>query len=445
MTFDFCWLFFHISLLLLVIAREFARKKNRNLFLILICSAFLVLISGQDWWMLTFFEDGNEIGINHLYQYISLPGVRLANFYVGLSVISFVILYFIKVRRLPNRTEVQSRNAPRALIGRYAYLFFICWIVAIIYLLTISAGGFINSLKAPGLNFTYGVTMNLILLSVGKMPLLYNIASKNEVRKLDIFLFLAVLFFTLINARLNSALMLLQLLILFNYCRYEISRAAWLLIVFFFFLIFIAFGLWREFASQQIGSQDLSNFFLFIVYYFDFKEILDWFYAANVESFSGLAGILTYDQSVGGIEHDFGISNLQFILQFIPGAVRADSSLPFGQFHDFFRSFYPYQNGSIISSGLEIAYANFWIFGVFMFGGVLGYLARFFHSFVLRPNSSVLVIGLISVQCVHLIRGTISNVLFFGFSDLIMLIFFKIVLLVFNGSKLSAVKRTFYE
>ena len=129
MTLDFCWLFFHFSLLLLIIAREFFRKANRNLFLILICSAFLVLVSGQDWWMLSLFKDGNESGINHLNQSISLPAVRLANFYVGLSVISFVIFYFIKVRRLPHQTEAKSRNVARASIGRHTYLFFICWVV----------------------------------------------------------------------------------------------------------------------------------------------------------------------------------------------------------------------------------------------------------------------------------------------------------------------------
>ena len=228
--------------------------------------------------------------------------------------------------------------------------------------------------------------------------------------------------------------MLLQLLIFINYFRHELYRARLLLIPFFSFLIFILFGLWREFASQQIGWQDTSNFLLFLTNYINFKEILDWFYAKNVEGFAGLAGIITYDQSVGGVAHDFGISNLKFIMQFIPGAVREDSSLPFSQLSEFIKSFYPYQDGSIIRPGIEIAYANFWIIGILMFGGVLGYLARFFHSSILRPNSSALVIGLISVQCLHLIRGTISNVLFFGFADLIILIFFRIALSLFNGS-----------
>lgn len=435
MALDFFWLYLHISILLFVIVREYSRPSQRNLFAILISGTFLVLVSGQAWWMLSRFEESGENGMMHLYQYISLPAARMANFYVGLAVIFFAIFYFIK-RNRRYKTGVQTDCVSGRPINQRAYLFLFAWVVVISINLTMSAGGLIASLSAPGLNYAYGVTMYLILLSAGKLPLLYKIASRGEILKSDILLFLIVVFFTLLNARLNAGLILLQLVIIVNYCRHEISRKVLLLVPTFAVIIFIVFGLYREFASRQSGVIAQDELIAFVIDYADFTMVFDWFYAMNVEGFAGLAGVLTYDKAIGGISFDFGLSNISFITQFIPGALRTDPSLPLSQLSEYLRSIYPYQEGSIIRPGIEIAYSNFWVIGIVLFGALLGYFAQFFHAAMLRINSSTLAIGLISVQSFHSIRGPISNALFFGMSDLIMLLLFKIVL--------SAFKRTNY-
>ena len=437
---DFIWIYLHISILLFVIVREYSRSYQRNLFAILISGTFLVLVSGQAWWMLSRFEENGENGMMHLYQYISLPAARLANFYVGLAVTFFAVFYFIKgKRRKKIRFPVQYVNRSRP-ISQRAYIFLFVWVIVVSINLTMSAGGLIASLSAPGLNYAYGVTMHLILLSVGKLPLFYKIVYRGEIRKPDVILFLIVIFFTLLNARLNVGLILLQLVILVSYCRQEIPRKVLLLVPAFAVVIFIVFGLYREFASRQSGVIAQDELIAFVINFADFTMVLNWFYAMNVEGFAGLAGVLTYDHAIGGISFDFGASNISFVTQFIPGALRTDPSLPLSQFSEFLRSVYPYQEGSIIRPGIEIAYSNFWVVGIILFGALLGYSAQFFHVAMLRTNSATLVIGLISVQSLHLIRGPISNALFFGISDLIMLLFFKIVLAMFKRTNFEVLK-----
>jgi hypothetical protein len=432
MAFDFVWLYFHVAALILVIAREYARPQQRNLFAILISGAFLILVSGQGWWMLSRFEESGDNGVVHLYQYISLSAVRVANLYVGLAVLFFCVVYFLKDKKRRRIQVPPSYKGSPCSISYKSYIFLYAWVFFVAINLSMSAGGLVASFTAPGLNFSYGVTMLLILLSFGKFPLFYKIVSKSKIHSADVVLFVIVIFFTLFNARLNVALILLQLVILHNYCRQEISRKILILIPGLAVIIFIVFGLYREYASRFLGegiSQDLL--FDFLSNYKDISIVLDWFYGMNVEGFAGLAGVLTYDATVGGIVHDFGLSNIIFLTHFIPGSLRNDPSLPFSQFSEFLRSIYPYPDGSVVSPGIEISFSNFGVMGVILFGGLLGYISQFSHEVMSKSNSKVN-IGIFSVQSLHLIRGTISNALFFGFSDLIMNYFYKIVLSTFN-------------
>lgn len=430
MVLDFLWLYFHISILGLVIIREYIRPCQRNLFAILISSVFLILVSGQAWWMLWKFEDSGENGMMHLYQFISLSAARLANLYVGLSVLFFGIIYLLndKTRVVNDKKRVgdTAYTVSYRIISYRAYMFIYLFVFIIIISLTNSAGGADKSFSTLGLNMSYGVTMYLILLSLGKFPLFYKIISKNKIGSADVVLFFIVIFFTLINARLNVILILLQFIILQNYFHREVSRKALLLAPVIAYLILIVYGLYREFLSR-LGGESFSEeqLYYFISDFTDFKIILDWFYGMNVEGFVGLAGVITYDEVGAGISHDFGLSNLAFLTQFIPGSLRTDESLPFYKISEFIRSIYPYQNGSVIKSGLEIAYCNFSVIGVVLFGGLLGYFTQFFHRLIIKLDSNNLNIAIISVQTLNLIRGTVSNALFFGISDLFMLFFYR--------------------
>lgn len=434
MLIDFMWLYFHISILVVVMYREYKRTKSRNLFAIIFCGGFLTLVSGQDWWMLSKFDENEIQGMMHLRQDISLIGVRMANFYTGIAVVCYGFTYWLYEKRQVNSFVGLLEKKNRIRHNAFSYSFLFCWVIIVGIALINSAGGVMEMITNPGLNQSYGVTMFLILISAGKFALMHKIVSNIPIRFVDIVLFLMVFIFILFNARLNIALIILQLVFLVNYCRYQISRSLLLIVPSLMFLVFIIFGLYREFATHAEGifNQELLTDF-FISYAEDLETTLDWFYAANVEGFAGLAGILTFEGNVGGINHDFGLSNFSFITQFIPGSLRNDPGLPFLRFNEEILAIYPYRDGSLIPPGLEMAYGNFGLLGIIAFGAVLGYLTQFFHLAMLNGNSDKLRIGVISVQMLHAIRGPFSNVIFFALSDIIMLLFYRTILTVFSG------------
>ncbi len=433
LTIDFCWLYIQMIILMAIVAREYARPSQRNFFAMLISGGILILVSGQGWWMLRTFDESGAYEMVHLYQTISLHGARLANFYTGIGIVCYGIVFLAQPKRRPVvRTYLVDRhNHIRFHPNQLTYLFIGSWVAVMASALLVSAGGAVAALTAPGLNFAYGVTMFLILISVGKFPLLQKVVSEKSIRPIDVGLFFIVLLFTLFNSRILAAMILLQLVVVINYSRYEISRRTLLSVPLLIFLIFIVFGLYRDFASRTGGAIEFDAFFDFIAQT-NGDVLLDWFYGKNVESFTGLAGILTYEASAGSLEHDYGLSNLSFLAQFIPGALRNDPELPIKSLVENLASAYPYK-GSIVSPGLEIAYANFGLFGIMILGTLLACFARFLHSAMVRGNYDRLKIGVISVQPLQMIRGTFANVLFFGLSDLIMLSFYRLILKVSRG------------
>jgi hypothetical protein len=426
MIFDYFWLYFHTTILSIIIAREFLRPHQRNLFVLLIAGTFLILVSGQAWWVLERIYNNNIAGMMHLYQYVSISGARTANFYVGLAVLAFAFCYFINDTRRSVIKNIPQNIFKNAFIKNKTYAYIYIWVIFVAFLLTESAGGFYASITNPGLNFSYGVTMFMILLSMGKLPILQKIAYNNKINFADASLFLIVLSFTLINARMNAIFIILQLIILMNYCNREFSRRLLLLVPLIAFVILIIFGIYREFSSRGgfvTGELDSS----FFMDYFDIATVIDWFYAFNVEGFVGLAGLLTYEEHIGrGIDHDFGLSNFVFITQFIPGVLRTDQSFPLFHFSEFLRSIYPYRDGSVISSGLEIAYSNYGLFGVILLGGFLGYLSQFLHIVMIK-RKHILIYTLVSVQSLNLIRGTFSNAIFFALSEIVIYLIYNLL------------------
>ena len=433
LTIDFGCLYFQIAILMVIIVREIARPSQRNIFAILISGGFLILVSGQALWMFSKFSDNGTDEILHLLQPISLRGAQLANYFASIAVICYGIIYRVRDKRrvvdYANLAVRYHRLQPSYL----SYLFLYGWVIAMAIGVIVLAGGVIETIVAPGLNFSYGVTMFLIFISIGKFPLLQKLASNKEILLFDVWLFLVALLITLFNSRILVGMMLLQLVVIFNYCHREISRRALLMIPTILFLVFIVFGLYREYASLSVDAIDPEALLYFTIDYADVSTLLDWFYGANVEGFAGLAGIVTYDASVGGIVHDLGLSNLSFLTQFIPGVWRNDPTLPFKTISDALASMYPYE-GSIVRPGLEIAYANYGVLGIIAFGSLLGYLTQFLHSAMTQANCDRLRMGVISVQSLRAIRGTFAHVIYFGLSDLIMLSLYRFLLKISQGA-----------
>jgi hypothetical protein len=290
-----------------------------------------------------------------------------------------------------------------------------------------------------------GQTMLLIALSVGKLPLLYKLSHRQPVLYIDIALFAITFLLTLFNSRFLASFILIQLLLTYNYAVREVPRKIMLYAALALVLIFIGYGLYRDNAALNTDLNLAERVVLIIDRFSSDENPVNWFYRTNVEGFAGLAGLLTYEEQIGGISHDFGLSNLTLITQLVPNALRNNPDLPFGAFANFFGDLYPY-SGSVVPSGIENAYAHFGVIGLWALGVALGYLTRHLHYQLRLPTPHRLLWALLSVQMFNLIRGTFRNALFYGLADwVIYTLFLKMlsIRIIWGGSNLR-IKSSIY-
>ena len=427
MDFKLDWLCLYIQLIILITIplREFLRKERRNIYAILIPVTMIFLVQGQTWWMLNKFEADGLTEIQHLYQDISIEGFRLANFYICLSIISLGITYgFFSLRKddIPY-DSFQLLRTPEKLSLRHILLTVL--VLAFCFIIINISGGLETAVTNPGLTLEHGLVLFLMLLWLGKLPVLDNIANGRRNNWLEIMLFILVVLVFLFNSRFLASFLLLQLILLYNYCRQEIQRKTFFEAGIVFFLIFFFFGIYRHYITQyEVIQQDLS--FGFILDLFSGRNLLDWFYNLNVEGFAGLAGLLTYAANQGGIYHDFGLSNLSALFQFIPSSLRFSENLLFNDMKEFFSAMYPY-TGSVVPSGVENAYAHFGLIGLISLGVLLGFLMHWLHKRMLNPKNDRLITAIISVQSLQLIRGSFYLMIFLIFSELIILLAYSLI------------------
>jgi hypothetical protein len=426
---DWIFLYCQIILLFFLIFRELARRTNRNLYIILIASSMLVLVQFQAWWTLEKFQNSNSNNIVHLFQNISIEGVKLANIYSFLCIISLFLAFqfFSKrqpVKNKPTREVCKSSSFVPNKYPFYAYASLSSWVILLSAILTILLGGLQNALDNPGSSIG-GQTMLLIAISSGKIPLLRKIESSDRINIVDIALFCITFLITLFNTRLFASLIVVQLGLIFNYCRQQIPRKFIFAAIFIAIAIFIFFGLYRDNASANVGLNFSERIDILYNRFYQGETPLEWFYRGNVEGFVGLAGILTYEIQMGGITHDFGLSNIVLLTQLIPNYIRNNSDI-IQHFSTFVESLYPYPNGSVLSPGLESAYAHFGLLGVIILGIFLGYVAKYLHARMLIKGKDRLKVALLSVQAINLIRTMLRNVFFFALGELFALFVYKL-------------------
>lgn len=416
-TFDWCLLFLQIGILATIPALELIKRKERNLFAILVPVTMLVLVQGQTWWMFSVFKQNDVTQMQHLYQEVSIEGAKLANLYLFLGIICLALAYrYFSYRNkkyppaAPKLPILSSGSKPRDFI-LFASVLMLGWGA-----LSIS-GGIEATLLKPGQTIERGLVMYLVLLSVGKLPYFNNIVNGKRNNWLNVSLFIFVITMFLFNSRFLTAFLLLQMGIITNYCRREISRKTFLKAAVVFLFIFIVYGLYRDLSAITDLSQS-ANIFGDVLEHIQNHNVLDWFYGFNIEGFSGLAGLLTFEQGQGALSHDFGLSNLAVLFQFIPSSLRFGESLPLNEMREFLALQYPY-TGSVVPSGMENSYAHFGLLGMLFFGAVLGYLMQWLHEQMLNPKVKRLLVGVVSVHVLQLIRGSFYNSIFYALSEII--------------------------
>jgi hypothetical protein len=246
---------------------------------------------------------------------------------------------------------------------------------------------------------------------------------------------------TVLNSRFLALFVVLQVAIIANYCVAELRRVLLAGGAGLAGLVLVGYGLFRDFESYP-GTANPFDVIGFMRFYAarSAEGPLTWFYSFNVEGFAGLAGILTREMRGGGVQHDFGASTASIFTQLIPHSIRTDPNLPFLTLSRFFESLYPYQGGSIVRPGLELAYAHFGIAGILALGILLGWLVVWLHRAMRAVEKDRLLIGVLSVQVLLLIRGTFVDAIFFGLGDLVILIAYR-QMQTFNSERAWALSR----
>ncbi len=419
---DWVWLFIQIGLLAIVGLREFLKPNGRNIYVMALCAATLFLVHGQAWWLFSEFDAQNVTSIGHIAKSISIDGARLANLYVGLSVLCFSGTYFFLSKRKSLAPALPPISDNVEAYSGVTNFLLICWTFLFAMVAVTIMGGVEALASKPGQFMGHGATVFLILVHLGRLQLLKRVAVRQKFSVIEILLFGFVIIFQMFNGRGWMLFFMLQLFIATNYCRRELSRRVILGGVAVFLFVAIVFGMYRHFTSVSdlIGLSELQEY---IIKYSDSDNPINWFYTTSVEGFCGLAGILTYEVDVNGIFHDFGISNLNFWLKLIPYPIRLDTSLPFVDLDKFITGAYPYPD-SITRSGYESFYAHFGVIGLLVFGFFLAYLSNKFHLLMMNPSKNRFLISIFSAYLLLPLYGNLFYIFFYSMTESIGLFFF---------------------
>lgn len=307
-----------------------------------------------------------------------------------------------------------------------AYLVAAAWTALSAYLLVTQVGGINLALTQPG-RMIEGQTVYLLAVGLAKWPLLLKVATGVRPRLIDIAFWLIAVVITLFNSRFLTAFAVLQLIIVANYCWKELTRRALLLMVVPAVSIFLVFGLYRDYAFRfgTIGGSAAAQEFLSRP---DEWNVGEWFYRTNVEGFTGVAGALTYQAEGNEFDYDFGVSEFEVFTKLIPNSVRNNPALPFKEIAEWLHEAYPY-TGSVVPSGVELAYGHLSVLGILVYSAVLGILTRSFHTYARRRTRARLTALVLSVQLLNGVRASLFFAfLFFGLGDLVTLWLYRLFL-----------------
>jgi len=183
-----------------------------------------------------------------------------------------------------------------------------------------------------------------------------------------------------------------------------------------FFFVAIIFGTYRQFSgkSDKINFLDVKQNY---IKYTGADNAIDWFYSTAEEGFTGLAGILTYSMTQGGISHDFGISNLGFWIKFVPYPIRLDPTLPFAELEGYIWNTYSYKD-SITRSGYESFYGHFGVIGMLVIGILPAFLVNKLHNKMLGHRHNRLIIALLSAYILLPLYGNLYFVFLFWMTEI---------------------------
>jgi hypothetical protein len=439
-TFDWIWLGIQIAILLAVAGGALRAKGGSDLVGFLVACTLLVFFQCQGAWLFRQLSLDQAAGMYVQYDYFTAENLRAANIYIGISTILFAATYFF----VPVRKQISVPSRASVARLRISYIIPIGIILAAGFSLIESAGGLEASFTRPGQNLAGGTLMLLLLAGMAKYPLFQRSATGFPGTKLDWLLFSALIALCALNSRYVAALFLAQVILVRHYAGSRVTALQMMIFGLGIFLLFIVFGLYREYTAR-IGYLEFAVLVEFLRDYSDLELPLRWFFTGNIEAFSGVAGILTASDA-NEIRHDWGISNLRVLFQFVPFSIREASELPFREWNEYFISLYPRELvrapgtdegaaqiysglvGTVVPSGMENFYAHFGAIGFPAFGIALGVLTRWADARLRDPFGDRVMIAIIAVNILQAIRGPLWTTVAFVIAECLLLYLYRVAL-----------------
>ena len=414
------------SILCLIIVHGLRLRPQANLFALLLPLGLLVMVQGQEWWVLDRFDESNTSDFVHQYQSFDIEGARLAIWYLTASILGCGSVYCLGIISARHRSSIKKALLVPD-INISCYIITSMWLALGAALMFTAVGGVSQALQSPGQGTSGGIAMAVVLCSSGKFPLLYNAFFQKRRQSIDYALFGASLMLVLVNSRFLAAFMLLQVLVIYHY---KIRRVSWSNIATVgagLFAIFAIFGLYRDFTARaSVMDTDMSAWDSVVSLRAGDESLVDWFYRLNIEGFVGLASAVTANLAGIGPRADYGLSNLRVLTQMLPYSWRSGDVHAVAELHSWLTSIRP-ETGSVVPPGVEEAYAQFGFFGVLMFGMLLGWLIWRLDSACRAIGVSAFIFAMLSVHSLQLIRGTVFNTLLYGLSEGLLIIGFVIL------------------
>ncbi len=411
-----------IIILLSLIFRE-SRKSQINFLLIFVIISYIVLVQLQSLWLLFKFNDDVHSIITIVGNKFSYDSYSKTNilFFIGVIVFSFTVVLTDKLRLYKNRLHYCYKYS----IPLIAYFFVICWFFIFSVLLINKIGGIDSAIYNPG-QMIEGQTVYILMLSIAKWPLLFKLNFKYKLNFLDFVLFFIYFLLILFNSRFLASFAVVQLVFVYHYRVQTINIKKLAIVAIPFFLIFIVFGLYRDFSYrfETVGVVEASTQYDMIKEDF---SITDWFFTGNVEAFTGTAGIIHFSDN-NNFEIDYGLSELSNLFNFIPNKIRNSPNSIIKELNTTLSSAYPYKGASVVPSGLETSFGHFSYFGFFLYNIFIGFLPVFFHKSIVFNKSNYLLLFL-SVHLLNSVRASLFGAfIFFGTAEIITFFIFKSML-----------------
>jgi len=382
-----------IGLLGYVVVSQVSKKRDRDLITMTTFAGLILLVDFQALYV------GSELLQFHseyfLENFITRDGFRLAVFLLFLCTIVIVASY-----RIARSIKWRSRPKPPRILRHtpLAYAVAIVLMSIFTYYLIDLLGGVEETFMRPGRPVA-GQTVWLILLQMGKIPLFYKVAERKKASIVDYFLFGWTFILTMVNHRAFAACDLWQLLVLWNYCRREISRTKFLVGGACALVAVLVAGIVR---AREFGYNPEAPLAVYRLLRGGSREgpfdVLAFFYRWNIEAFTGFAGIIThYVQR--GITYDYGISYLQLFTHLTPYSVRTGA---LSGLDAWLVRQYEY-NGSIVTPGYEGAFGHFGFVGLLIFSVLLGVVPRWFDHNLRSAYYDRILYGVLAVDILYAI------------------------------------------